>query len=224
MPLYKKDDPKIMSNYRPITILPTLSKVIEKCLKSRLLHYFLRNNLFNRCQFGFLAGKSTQDALLYFAEKIYDNLDNKLSSLAVYIDFSRCFDTSNRSILLKKLEAYGITGIPLKLLKSYLTDRFQAVRVNKVTSAFKSINAGVPQGSVLGPILYLIYVNEIPNISNEFSTCLFADDTTLIFEHSNKYDLFKSCDYGINLFFSWSCSNRYQENKSYVIFKYFKTG
>ena len=172
----------------------------------------MRNNLFNHCQFGFLAGKSTQDALLYFAEKNYANLDNNQSSLAVYIDFSKCFDTLNRSILLKKLEAYGITGIPLKLLKSYLTDRFQAVWVNKVTSAFKSINAGVPQGSVLGPILYLIYFNEIPNISNEFSTCLFADDTTLIFEHSNKYDLFKSCDYGINLFYSWCCSNRLSIN------------
>ena len=214
LPLYKKDDPELMSNYRPISILPTLSKIIEKCLKTRLLHYFMRNNLLNQCQFGFQAGMSTQDAILYLTEKIYVNLHESLSTLAIYIDFSKCFDTLNRSILLKKLERYGIRGIPLNLFKSYLSDRYQCVKINNVTSNFQLIDTGVPQGSVLGPILYLIYVNEIPNISNQFSTCLFADDTTLIFKHANKYDLFKSCDYGVNLFYSWCCSNRLSINIS----------
>ena len=214
LPLFKKEDPEIMSNYRPISILPPLSKIIEKCLKTRLLHYFSRNKLLNQCQFGFLAGMSTQDAILSLTEKVYDNLENKLSTLAIYIDFSKCFDTLNRSILLKKLEIYGIRGIPLALFRSYLTDRFQAVKVNNTISQFKMINAGVPQGSVLGPLLYLIYVNEIPNISSQFTTCLFADDTTLIFENSNKYDLFRSCDYGINLFYSWCCANRLSINIS----------
>ena len=170
-----------MTNYRPISILPKLSKIIEKCLKSSLLHYFSRNNLFNLSQFGFLAEKSTQDALLHFTERIYDNLHKKLSTLAIYVDFSKCFDTLNRKILIRKLEIYGIRGIPIELFKSYLDERYQAVKVNNVISEFKPINAGVPQGSVLGPILYLIYVNELPNISDQFSTCLFADDTTLIF-------------------------------------------
>ena len=183
LPLHKKDSPDIMTNYRPISILPKLSKIIEKCVKSRLLHYFTRNKLFNQVQFGFLAESSTQDAILHLTEKIYSNLHRKLSTLAVYVDFSKCFDTLNRSILLKKLAFYGIRGIPLELFKSYLNDRSQAVKVNNIVSDFKSINAGVPQGSVLGPILYLIYVNEIPNISDKFSTCLFADDTTLIFEN-----------------------------------------
>ena len=102
LPLFKKDDPEIMSNYRPISILPTLSKVIEKCLKTRLLHYFSRNNLFNSCQFGFQAGVSTQDAILNLTEKIYSNLNNKIPTIAIYIDFSKCFDTLNRPILLKK--------------------------------------------------------------------------------------------------------------------------
>ena len=109
---------------------------------------------------------------------------------------------------IEKLSIYGIRGTPLELLKSYLNERWQAVKVNNVISDFKLINAGVPQGSVLGPILYLILVNELPNISNVFSTCLFADDTTLIFKNSNKYDLFKQCDYGVNLFHSWCCANR----------------
>ena len=214
LPLHKKDSPDIMTNYRPISILPKLSKISEKCLKSRLMHYFYRNNLFNTVQFGFLAGMSTQDALLYVTEKIYTNLHNKLSTLAIYIDFSKCFDTLNRTILLKKLEIYGIRGIPLQLLKSYLSERYQVVKVNDVISEIKLINTGVPQGSVLGPLLYLIYVNELPNISNQFSTCLFADDTTLIFKNSNKYELFNQCDYGVNLFFSWCCANRLSINIS----------
>ena len=214
LPLYKKDNPDIMTNYRPISILPKLSKIVEKCLKSRLLHYFYRNNLFNTVQFGFLEGMSTQDALLYVTEKIYNNLHNKLSTLAIYIDFSKCFDTLNRPILLKKLEIYGIRGVPLQLFTSYLNERCQAVKVNNVISEVKSINSGVPQGSVLGPILYLIYVNELPNISEQFSTCLFADDTTLIFKNSNKYDLFNQADYGVNLFFTWCCANRLSINIS----------
>ena len=214
LPLFKKDDPEIMSNYRPISILPKLSKIIEKCIKSRLLHYFSRNNLLNHVQFGFLPEKSTQDAMIHLTEQIYSNLHNKLSTLAIYIDFSKCFDTLNRDILLKKLEIYGIRGIPLQLFKSYLENRYQAVKVNNVISEYMPINVGVPQGSVLGPILYLIYVNDLPNISDQFSTCLFADDTTLIFEGSNKYDLFKKCDFGANLFFSWCCANRLSINIS----------
>ena len=127
LPLHKKDNPDIMTNYRPISILDWLSKIIEKCLKSRLVHYFTRNSLFNHVQFGFLAEKSTQDALVYLTEKIYNNINKKISTLAVYIDFSKCFDTLNRDILLKKLEIYGIRGTPLELLKSYLDNRFQAV-------------------------------------------------------------------------------------------------
>ena len=194
--------------------MPKLSKIIEKCLKSRLIHYFTRNNLLNQVQFGFLAEKSTQDAILHLTEKVYSNLHDKLSTIAVYIDFSKCFDTLSRDILLKKLETYGIRGIPLNLLKSYLENRVQAVKVNSVISEFKEINVGVPQGSVLGPILYLIYVNDLPNISDQFSTCLFADDTTLIFEDKNKYELFNKCDYGVNLFFTWCCANRLSINIS----------
>ena len=213
-PLYKKDEPDVLTNYRPISKLPTLSKIIEKCLKSRLLRYFNTNNLFNKVQFGFQSGLSTQDAILYVTEKLYSNLTKKLSSLAIYIDFSKCFDTLNRNILLKKLAAYGIRGLPLALFSSYLEERYQSVCVNGVLSNFKLIDTGVPQGSVLGPILYLIYVNELPHISDLFSTCLFADDTTLIFENNNKNDLITSCNTGINIFYMWCCANRLSVNIS----------
>ena len=112
------------------------------------------------------------------------------------------------------MELYGVRGLPLELFKSYLQNRYQAVKINNTISDFKLINAGIPQGSVLGPILYLIYVNELPYISDQFSTCLFADDTTLIFESENKYDLFNKCDSGVNLFFQWCCANRLFINTS----------
>ena len=214
LPLYKKDDNDILSNYRPISKLPTISKIIEKCLKSRLLSYFTSNNLLNQVQFGYQPGLSTQDAILYLTEKLYSNLHSKLSSVAIYIDFSKCFDTLNRSILLKKLAAYGIRGIPLSLFSSYLDERYQSVCVNGALSDFQRINTGVPQGSVLGPILYLIYVNELPNLSDQFTSCLFADDTTLIFENKNQNDLLSSSNIGINLFYSWCCANRLSINTS----------
>lgn len=212
LPLHKKGDFETLSNFRPISILPPVSKIIEKCLKSRLLHFFTSKKLLNNVQFGFQSGISTQDAIIHLTEIIYSNLNNENSTLAVYIDFSKCFDTINHSILLRKLEAYGIRGLPLALLTSYLTDRFQAVRVNGTTSDFKRISIGIPQGSVLGPILYLIYVNELPSISNLFSICLFADDTTIIFDNSNKKDLLRTCNEGMNLFFSWCCANRLSVN------------
>ena len=145
---------------------------------------------------------------------IYSNLNDENSTLAIFIDFSKCFDTINRYILLRKLEAYGIRGLPLRLFASYLTDRHQAVRVNGTTSELKRIDTGIPQGSVLGPILYLIYVNELPTISNLFSLCLFADDTTMIFKNSNPNDLVRTCNVGMEVFYSWCCANRLSINVS----------
>ena len=214
LPLFKKGDREILSNWRPISQLPPLSKLIEKCLKSRILSYFFSKKLFNEVQFGFQSGISTQDAIIYLTEKIYANLHSQISTLAVYIDFSKCFDTINRAILIRKLELYGVRGIALDLFKSYLSDRYQAVRVNGVISDFRVINTGVPQGSVLGPILYLIYVNELPSISHLFSMCLYADDTTLIFENKEKNELVSMCNEGIDIFYSWCCSNRLSINAS----------
>ena len=146
-------------------------------------------------------------------------MEKKLSTLAVFIDFSKCFDTLNRNILIRKLEAYGIRGIPLQLFKSYLSERYQAVRVNGAISSFKMVSSGVPQGSVLGPILYMIYVNDLPYVTDLFSVCLFADDTTLIFESFNNSELSNKCNAGVALFNNWCCANRLSINfkKTYIM-------
>ena len=214
IPLHKKGDPENLSNYRGISILPPISKIIEKCLKTRILKYFISKKLFTEFQFGFQSGISTQDAILYLTEKMYANLNDESSTLAVFIDFSKCFNTLKHNILIRKLEAYGIRGLPLMLFVSYLSDRYQAVRVNGTTSEFKLIRTGIPQGSVLGPILYLIFVFDLPSISNLFSICLFADDTTLIFENPRKNELVRICNEGMKVFYSWCCANRLSINIS----------
>ena len=139
-----------------------------------------------KTQFGFQRGLSTQDAILNVIEQLYENLNNHLYSIGIFIDFSKAFDTITHEILLNKLRAFGIRGVPLKLFASYLNNRFQTVKIGNSFSATKPIKLGVPQGSVIGPILYLLYVNEIPRISYYFLSCLFADDTSLIFKHFNK--------------------------------------
>ena len=186
--------------------------ILEKCIKVRLVSYIVSINLIDPSQFGFQSGKSTQDAILFLIEKIYDNLNNSTSTLAVFIDAAKAFDTVNLSILLGKARKCGIVGKPLDLLTSYLSERSQAVKIGNAVSDFKEIVMGVPQGSVLGPILFLIYVNDMPLISNLFSSCLFCDDTTLIFENSNIDDLFDAGNRGLEVFAEWCNSNRLSVN------------
>ena len=221
LPLFKKGDRNNMSNFRPISILPPFSKIAERCMKVRLVYYLNEYNLINPSQYGFQSGISTQNAILHLTEQIYHNLHLYRSTLGVFIDFSKAFDTVNRDILLMKLEKYGITGTALDLFRSYLSNRSQAVRVGSETSDFKEINLGLPQGSVLGPILYLIYVNEAPSLSDVFSSCLYCDDTTLIFEDHNYDSLVEKCNLGLQEFYTWCSTNRLSINVAKTGYMYF---
>ena len=212
IPLFKRGDKSNISNYRPISKLPPLSKIIEKCIKFRLISFLANANILSPYQFGFQRGLSTQDAIVYLNEKIYEALNSNLSSIGIFIDYSKAFDTINRYILINKLRCYGICGVALSLISSYLSDRWQSVKVGDTISSLKQCNLGVPQGSVLGPILFLIYVNEIPNISNTFSSCLFADDTSLIFSCNRHDSLVNLCNHGLEVFYDWSCANRLSLN------------
>ena len=212
--LFKKGARNSISSYRPISLLPTLSKIFEKCIKSRLLEYLDENHIIDPNQFGFQKGLSTQDAIINLTERIYQNLNDHSSTLAVFIDFSKAFDTVNRSILLRKLERYGISGNALNLFTSYLDNRSQSVKVGNEISEIKSINIGLPQGSVLAPYLFLIYVNDVSSISNLFSTVLFADDTNLIFEDKNLNNLIEKTNLGLQNFYNWCSANRLSVNIS----------
>ena len=146
--------------------------------------------------------------------KISRNLNDHSSTLAVFIDFSKAFDTVNNSILLRKLERYGISGNALNLFASYLDNRSQSVKVGNEISEIKSINIGLPQGSVLAPYLFLIYVNDVSSISNLFSTVLFADDTNLIFQDKNLNNLIEKTNLGLQNFYNWCSANRLTVNIS----------
>jgi hypothetical protein len=184
IPLFKKNDREHIENYRPVSVVSTFSKILEKALETRISTFFNKYNLLCDNQHGFIKGKSTETAFVTFVNKIIGNLDNKKHSVATFIDLSKAFDTVKLSILLDKLHKIGIRGRALNLLQSYLLNRTQYVELNHSNGNFRSelreVEYGVPQGSVLGPLLFNVYINGIKSSILEADVTLYADDTTIL--------------------------------------------
>ena len=178
IPLFKKDDKLLMDNYRPVSLLTSISKIFEKVAHNQLTKYFTHNKLFFKSQYGFRGEHSTELASLELVDRIMESFEKKQTPIAIYMDLSKAFDTLDHKILLHKLRYYGIKGKELDWFQSYLTNRQQFVEINGTISDSKSITTGVPQGSVLGPLLFLIYMNDIEVVSSMFDAILFADDST----------------------------------------------
>ena len=179
VPIFKSGDCALTNNYRPISLLPVISKVIEKIIYTQLSLYFESNKLFSDSQYGFRPNHSTEQATLELTDRIISAMDNNDVPIGIFLDLSKAFDTIDHAILLSKLEHYGVDGIPLQLVKSYLTNRKQYVKINEVNSNLLPINTGVPQGSILGPLLFIIYINDFARASSIFDFICYADDTTL---------------------------------------------
>jgi hypothetical protein len=181
IPIYKKNERDICGNYRPISLLSCFDKVIEKLMHKRLYSFLHKHDILYPYQFGFREGHSTSLALTEIMEKIHEHLDTGDSVIGIYLDLTKAFDTVQHDILLSKLSHYGVRGKAHNWFKSYLGDRKQFVQVNGVQSSQQYINTGVPQGSVLGPLLFLVYVNDIYNSVKDIDCklLLFADDTNI---------------------------------------------
>lgn len=178
-PILKKGNETLLENYRPISILTTISKVFEKIIHKQLLNFFLQNKLLHRSQYGFRPQHSTESAALELIDHILTKMDKNEVPINIYLDLSKAFDTLDHQILLDKLQYYGIRNDALKLIENYFKNRKQCVFYNEIYSESKEITVGVPQGSILGPLFFIIYMNDIVNSSSCFNTILYADDTTL---------------------------------------------
>lgn len=187
-PLFKKGDKKSCNSYRPISIVSVFSKVLEKVMLVRLLNFLENNNVIVNNQHGFVKKKSTTSAIFSFLNDVVDDLDSGNYSAGLFFDLSKAFDVVEHRLLLQKISEVGIRGIPLQWIASYLGERKQYVEIRSVdmfgyvrpyTSLDASIVRGVPQGSVLGPILFLLFINTLPSCTSSANITLFADDTSL---------------------------------------------
>ena len=178
-PIYKKDNEQLLENYRPVSTLPVFGKILEKIIYSRLYGFLISKGIINENQFGFRKGHSTSNALNYSVEYIESLRARNKHVLGVFIDLSKAFDTIDHRKLITKLERYGIRGNALQLISSYLSDRKQYVSVLDTKSNELPVDFGVPQGSVLGPLLFILYINDICNVSADGKFVLFADDTNI---------------------------------------------
>lgn len=186
-PLFKAGSKTQATNFRPVSILPTLSKIFEKIILQQMSEFFVENELLHARQFGFRKNYSTIDAATKLVTSIFESWEDFHDAVGIFCDLSKAFDCVDHVSLLKKLQHYGVRNKALKLIESYLGNRKQSVIINGEVSEALSVTIGVPQGSILGPFLFIVYINDLPFLVEKLADIvLYADDTSLIFKTSRK--------------------------------------
>ena len=176
-------------NYRPLSLLPVVSKVPEGLIHKQLASYFNDHNLLCKSQSGFRRMHSTETAVTYFADEILMNMDKGLVTGSVFIDLAKAFNTVDHDVLLSKLEYYGVCNQSLQWFKNYFKGRKQFVHIDSRSSEELAVTSGVPQGSILGPLLFIVYINDIPRCVKHCSANMYADDTVLYLDGPTVHNL-----------------------------------
>lgn len=221
IPVFKTGSQNCLNNYRPISLLSIFNKLLEKLMYNRLLNFLEKKNILYAKQFGFRANHSTDHAILTIIDKIQLAIEERDYSCGIFLDLSKAFDTIDHGILIKKMEKYGIRGIAKDWFVSYLENRQQFVSLNNILSDLNTVSCGVPQGSVLGPLLFLLYINDFNKSSKLLDFHLFADDSNLFFKHNNLSVLQSILNRELDNIHVWLCVNKLSLNvtkSNFVIF------
>ena len=213
LPIFKEGSREDPANYRPISIISVIAKLIEKLVALRLTKFVDKYFILNNSQFGFRSGHSTTHAITNIHERILENINDGKHTVSIYLDLSKAFDSVNHQILLRKLDHYGVRGVALNFFASYLSRRQQYTSVNGELSSILTVMCGVPQGSTLGPLLFLLYINDLASAS-DFAVSLFADDTALLKSHTDLKLLERSCNNELIHINNWFLANKLTANRS----------
>ena len=223
IPIYKSGNKHLFTNYRPISLLSSLSKLLEKIVVKQMYAFLYANNILYKHQYGFRKAHSTTHALLQFLYNIHHALNKDIPefTLGIFLDLKKAFDTVDHHILIKKLDHYGFRGISNLWFQNYLAERYQYVSIEGTNSAKKEIKYGVPQGSVLGPLLFILFINDLSRASS-FFTILFADDTALQLSSSNIVQLFEASNEELTKIANWFQCNKLTLNVSKTFYAIFR--
>lgn len=208
VPIFKSGDKFLSGNYRPISLLPVLSKIFERVMYNRLVNFLNRKNFFYKFQYGFRENHDTKIAIAELINNLQHNLDKGLVSVGIFIDLKKAFDTVNHKILLQKLYHYGVRGCAHEWFKSYLSNRKQFVKINNAESGLQDVTCGVPQGSIIGPLLFLIYVNDMVNSVMHGEVKMFADDTNIFYSSKNIHSMVSVIEDDLQVLNSWLKVNK----------------
>ena len=220
-PVFKSGEKSSICNFRPISILSGLSKIFEKFLNAQLTEYFETNQILSANQWGFRGGISTEMAIAKFIQKVINGFNDKKFGIGVFLDLQKAFDLVDPNILLSKLQNYGVDNLSTNLIKSFLTNRKQCVKINNHLSSVEEVSLGTPQGSSLSPLLFIIFINDICRCSSIVHFNLFADDTSIYLNHDNIETLFSLMENELQKIGAWISANKLGLNvkkSAYLLF------